>query len=136
MSFKILVVDDEDIVIQCCLRILENSAYQVEYAQSGQEALVKVENSRFDLIILDFMMPKMDGMEVLKRVKEMQPGIKVIMVTGLDQAETAMRARSLGVFDYLPKPFDPDDLKQAVERAVAQQSFPQNDTGASARQLA
>jgi CheY-like chemotaxis protein len=119
MGIRILVVDDEDIVIQCCLRILADSTYQVEYVRSGLEALQRVEASRFDLIILDFMMPKMDGMEVLRRVQEIQPGIKVIMVTGLDQAETAKRARNLGVFAYLPKPFDPDDLKNEVERAVA-----------------
>ena len=112
------MVDDEDIVIQCCLRILAESAYQVEYVQSGLEALKKVEESPFNLIILDFMMPKMDGMEVLRRVQQIQPGIKVIMVTGLDQAETAKRAKDLGVFAYLPKPFDPDDLKLAVENAV------------------
>jgi len=121
MSIRILVVDDEDIVIQCCLRILADSAYQVDYVQSGLEALERVEASNFDLIILDFMMPKMDGMEVLRRVQVIQPGIKVIMVTGLDQAETAQRAKDLGVFAYLPKPFDPDDLKLAVEKAVAKQ---------------
>ncbi|MCX7168846.1 MAG: response regulator [Proteobacteria bacterium] len=112
------MVDDEDIVIQCCRRILAESTYQVEYVQSGLEALKKVEESPFDLVILDFMMPKMDGMEVLRRVQQIQPGIKVIMVTGLDQAETAKRAKDLGVFAYLPKPFDPDDLKLAVENAV------------------
>lgn len=122
MSFRILVVDDEDIVIQCCLRILESSTYLVEFVRSGLEALEKVESAHYDLIILDFMMPKMDGMEVLKRVNAIQPGVKVIMVTGLDQAETAARARSLGVFDYLPKPFDPDELKLVVERAVGQQA--------------
>lgn len=122
MSIRILLVDDEDIVIECCLRILAESAYQVEYVQSGLEALKKVEESPFDLIILDFMMPKMDGMEVLRRVRQIQPGIKVIMVTGLDQSETARRAKDLGVFAYLPKPFDPDDLKQAVERAVTEPS--------------
>lgn len=112
------MVDDEDIVIQCCLRILAESAYKVEYVRSGLEALKKVEEFPFNLIILDFMMPKMDGMEVLRRVQQIRPGIKVIMVTGLDQAETAQRAKDLGVFAYLPKPFDPDDLKLAVESAV------------------
>ncbi|MFA7270514.1 MAG: response regulator [Sterolibacterium sp.] len=132
MSVRILVVDDEDIVIQCCLRILDNSAYQVEYARSGLDALKKIEESPFDLIILDFMMPKMDGMEVLRRVKQAQPSIEVIMITGLDQAETALRAKILGVFDYLPKPFDPDDLKLAVERAVEMRQPPQGNHKAAA----
>jgi len=69
MSARILVVDDEDIVIQCCLRILNGDAYQVEHVQRGLEAVRRIEESHFDLIILDFMMPKMDGMEVLKRVR-------------------------------------------------------------------
>jgi CheY-like chemotaxis protein len=120
MSARILVVDDEDIVIQCCLRILNGDAYQVEYVQSGLEAVKKIEASHFDLIILDFMMPKMDGMEVLKRAKEIQPGIKVIMITGLAQTQTAQRAKDLGAFAYLPKPFDPDDLRLMVERAMAE----------------
>jgi CheY-like chemotaxis protein len=120
MSARILVVDDEDIVIQCCLRILKEGNHQVEYVQSGLEAVKKIETSHFDLIILDFMMPKMDGMEVLKRVRETQPGIKVIMITGLDQTQTAQRAKALGAFAYLPKPFDPDDLRLMVERAMAE----------------
>ena len=122
MSIRILVVDDEEIVIQCCRRILADSAYHVEFVHSGVEALKKIEESSFDLMILDFMMPKMDGMEVLRHVKETQPGIKVIMVTGLDQADTAQRARNLGVFHYLPKPFDPDALRHAVESALAKQA--------------
>ena len=69
-------------------------------------------------MILDIMMPKMDGLEVLQRVKETHPDIDVIMVTGLSQIETAVQAMKLGAFDYLPKPFDPDELKLVVERAL------------------
>ena len=70
MSARILVVDDEEIVIRSCLRILGESGYEVEAVQSGADALRKVEESRYDVMILDIMMPKMDGMEVLQRVKE------------------------------------------------------------------
>ena len=118
MSARILVVDDEEIVIKSCLRILGEGAYQVEAAQSGLEALRKIEESHFDLMILDIMMPKMDGLEVLQRVKETHPDIDVIMVTGLSQIETAVRSMKLGAFDYLPKPFDPDKLILVVERAL------------------
>ncbi|MCX7176180.1 MAG: response regulator [Proteobacteria bacterium] len=119
MSVRILVVDDEDILIRCYRRILENSGYQVDYVNSGLDALKRIEASRFDLIILDYLMPEMNGMEVLRRITELQTDTKVIMVTGLDKIETQSRAKELGVFDYLPKPFDPDDLKRAVERALA-----------------
>jgi DNA-binding NtrC family response regulator len=90
----------------------------VEAVQSGEDALRKVEESQYDVMILDIMMPKMDGLEVLQRVKETHPDIDVIMVTGLSQIETAVRCMKLGAFDYLPKPFDPDELKLVVERAL------------------
>lgn len=118
MSARILVVDDEEIVIKSCLRILDDNAYQVEGAESGWEALKKIEDNHYDILILDIMMPRMDGLEVLQRVKETHPDIDVIMVTGLSQIETAVRSMKLGAFDYLPKPFDPDMLKLVVERAL------------------
>jgi DNA-binding NtrC family response regulator len=118
MSARILVVDDEEIVVRSCLRALGESDYQAEAVQSGAEALSKIEDNRYDVLVLDIMMPKMDGIEVLRRVKETHPDIEVIMITGLSQIETAVRAMKLGAFDYLSKPFDPDELKLAVERAL------------------
>lgn len=118
MNARILVVDDEEIVVRSCVRILAAGAYAVESAQGGLEALRKIEEGEFDILILDIMMPQMDGLQVLQRVKETHPDIDVIMVTGLSQIETAVRSMKLGAFDYLPKPFDPDELKQVVERAL------------------
>lgn len=118
MSARILVVDDEEIVIRSCLRILGDGDYEVEAVQSGWEALKRIDESHFDVVILDIMMPKMDGLEVLQRVKESHPDLEVVMVTGLSQIETAVKAMKLGAFDYLPKPFDPDELKLVVARAL------------------
>ena len=118
MSARILIVDDEEIVIRSCLRILSNGDYEVEAAQDGWEALRKIDENDYDVIILDIMMPKIDGMEVLQRVKETHPDVDVIMVTGHSQIETAVRSMKLGAFDYLPKPFDPDELELIVERAL------------------
>ena len=118
MSVRILVVDDEEIVIRSCVRILANQGYEVDSAGGGAEALRQLEQSHYDIMILDVMMPKMDGLEVLQRVKEMHPDIDVIMVTGLSQIETAVRAMKLGAFDYLSKPFDPDELQLVVSRAL------------------
>ena len=117
MSRKILIVDDEEIVLRSCLRILGDGDYEVEAIQDGLEALRKIEETHYDILILDIMMPKIDGLEVLQRVKEMHPDIDIIMITGLSQIKTAVRAMKLGAFDYLPKPFDPDELKLVVERA-------------------
>jgi len=69
-----------------------NGDYEVEAVQDGLEALRKIEASDYDVLILDIMMPKIDGLEVLRRVKEMHPGIDIIMITGLSQIETAVRA--------------------------------------------
>ncbi|HXW24825.1 MAG TPA: sigma-54 dependent transcriptional regulator [Xanthobacteraceae bacterium] len=117
MSARILIVDDEEIVIRSCLRILGGD-HQVEGVRDGVEALRRIGENHYDVLILDIMMPKMDGLEVLGRAKEAHPDLDVIMVTGLSQIETAVKAMKLGAFDYLAKPFDPDELKLVVERAL------------------
>jgi DNA-binding NtrC family response regulator len=118
MSARILVVDDEEIVIRSCLRILDGDDFQVEAVQDGREALRKVEENPYDVMILDIMMPNIDGLEVLRRVKETHPNVDVIMVTGLSQIDTAVQAMKLGAFDYISKPFEPDELKLVVQRAL------------------
>jgi DNA-binding NtrC family response regulator len=118
MKSRILVVDDEEIVITSCVRVLADGEHEVDAVRSGAEALQKIDEGRYDVIILDIMMPNVDGLEVLQRVKEAHPDIEIVMVTGLSQIETAVRSMKLGAFDYLPKPFDPDELKLVVERAL------------------
>lgn len=120
MTARILIVDDEEIVITSCRRILAGEGYQVDAATSGAAALELIAAAPFDLVILDLMMPKMDGMEVLRRVKQSHPAMRVVMVTGLAQNESARRAMELGAFAYLPKPFDPDELGGLVRRALAE----------------
>jgi DNA-binding NtrC family response regulator len=118
VSTRILIVDDEEIIIRSCKRILAGADYEIDAVQDGLEALRKVEETPYDLVILDIMMPKIDGLEVLRRVREGHPDIDVIMITGLSQIETAVKSMKLGAFDYLPKPFDPDALKLVVQRAL------------------
>ena len=119
MKRQILIADDEEIVIKSCLRILSGDEYQVDSACNGLEALTKVGKKDYDMLILDIKMPKMNGLEVLQRVKESHPDIDVIMVTGLNEIETAVKAMKLGAFDYLPKPFDPEEFELVVERALS-----------------
>jgi DNA-binding NtrC family response regulator len=116
MKGRILLVDDEEIVLRSCQRIL-GGTYDIDIAHNGLEALGKVNENRYDVLILDIKMPKMDGIEVLRRVKEARPDIDVIMVTGLHEIGTAVKAIKLGALDYLPKPFEPDELELAVARA-------------------
>jgi DNA-binding NtrC family response regulator len=118
MSARILIVDDEDVIIRSCVRILQDPRYIVDSARDGRSALKQIDEGAYDLVLLDIMMPGMDGMEVLAQVKERHPEVDVIMVTGLSQVQTAVKAMKLGAFDYLPKPFEPDELKHVVERAL------------------
>ncbi len=118
MSARVLVVDDEEVVLKSCARILAGGAFEVDTTTNGPDALRRVDEHHYDLIILDIMMPEMDGLEVLQRVKETHPDIDVVMITGLSQIDVAVRAMKLGALDYLPKPFDPDQLKLVLERAL------------------
>jgi len=117
MKGRILIVDDEEIVLRSCKRILQCEDYEIDLAQNGVSALEMVNEQTYDVMILDIMMPRMDGIEVLRRVKEARPEIDVIMITGLHDIGTAVHAMKLGALDYLPKPFEPDELKIIVERA-------------------
>ena len=131
MTARILVVDDEPIVVRSCQRILAGSAYVIDTARDGPEALGKIAAAPVDLVILDIKMPGMDGVEVLRHVKETHPDTEVIMVTGLSQIDTAVQCMKLGAFDYLPKPFDPEQLKTVVGRALERQRLLRDaaDTG-------
>jgi DNA-binding NtrC family response regulator len=125
---RILIVDDEEIVIRSCLRILGEGEYEIDAVRDGLEALRKVAERDYDVLILDIMMPKIGGLEVLRKVKEAHPDIEVIMVTGLSQAATAVDSMNAGAFDYLAKPFEPDELELMVERALAKRKLRQHDS--------
>ena len=120
---RILIVDDEEIVVRSCIRALEQPGRDLTAVHSGAEALQVVERSSFDAVVLDIMMPGIDGLEVLQRIKESHPAVEVVMVTGLSQIDTAVRSMKLGAFDYLPKPFDPDELRLVVDRALERRSM-------------
>jgi DNA-binding NtrC family response regulator len=127
MKGRILVADDEEIVIQSCLRVLSAGGFQVDAARDGLEALRAIDENGYDVLILDIKMPKMNGMEVLQRVKEAHPDIDVIMITGLHDIETAVQAMKLGAFDYLPKPFEPEELELVVARAFERRQLLQEN---------
>src|SRR5208282_1856180 len=110
-----------------CLRILEGNGYEIDVAHDGHDALRKVESNTYDVMILDIMMPNIDGLEVLRRVKETHPNVDVIMITGLSQIDTAVQAIKLGAFDYIPKPFEPDELKLVVQRALERRQLLQEN---------
>ena len=115
---KILVIDDDKVIQEGCNRILTGGGYDVETAFTGQEGFKKMEEETYDLVITDLKMPDISGMEVLKKIKNNDPDIGVIMITGYSTAETAVEAIKLGAFDYLPKPFTPDELISVVNKAI------------------
>jgi DNA-binding NtrC family response regulator len=119
----ILVVDDEMIVCESCKRILEEDGYEVETALSGKEAFEKMRQHPFDIVITDLKMPGIDGMEVLKTFRKEYPDTIVIMITGFSTVETAVEAMKLGAFDYIPKPFTPDEVSIVVKKAVEKKSL-------------
>ena len=122
-SAKILVVDDEEIVCLSCQRILTEEGYEVRTYLSGPEGLKLLSEEPFDLAIVDLKMPGMDGMEVLQAIKRDYPQVPVIMITGYATVETAVEAMKSGAFDYLPKPFTPDEVAVVVKKALEARSM-------------
>jgi len=116
---RILVVDDEDIVRASCSRTLSPEGYEVRLAKNGVEGLKMASEERFDLVLTDLKMPDMDGIEVLRIIKEKWPETAVIIVTGYQTVDTAVKAIKLGAYDYIEKPFTPDALISAVAEAMA-----------------
>jgi PAS domain S-box-containing protein len=115
---RILVVDDE-LGPRESLRMLLKGTYEIRTAESGPVALVELPKYRPDLVILDIKMPEMSGLEVLKRVKEIDPSVGVVMITAYASVETVKQALTYGAFEYLIKPFARHDLEDVVRRALA-----------------
>ncbi len=120
---KILVVDDELPVCKSVASALANENYAVDMALSGEEALRKEEENRYDIIVADLMMLGISGMDLLKLLKEKRPEIMVIMITGYPSIKTAVESIKLGAFDYLPKPFTPNELRTLISRALARKQL-------------
>ena len=115
---RILVVDDEPTVRQSCARIFAARGYDVETAATAQEGLERAARGYFDCALIDLKMPDRDGMELVRDARERRGNMAVVIITGYGAVDTAAEATRLGVSDYLCKPFEPDQIVDAVERAV------------------
>jgi DNA-binding NtrC family response regulator len=115
---QILVVDDEEVVRHCLVRTLAGDRCNVEAVVNGQEALQMMGRHAFDVVLLDLRMPGMDGMAVLRTMKEKWPESEVIIVTGDPAVESAKEAVTLGAYDYLAKPVGPDEIINAANGAM------------------
>ncbi|HEY6200739.1 MAG TPA: sigma-54 dependent transcriptional regulator [Candidatus Binatia bacterium] len=118
MSQPSLLVVDDEIGVRESIRLIFNKSLRLHEARSGEEALRKVKEETPDVILLDIMMPGSDGLETLRKIKEIHPDGQVIMLTALNTARTAFTAKETGAFDYVTKPFDVDELRLRVDRAL------------------
>ena len=116
---RILVVDDETPVREVLTEYFSTEGYAVESAGSGAEALSAVRGGRVDLVLLDVRMPGLDGVQVLRKIREFGSGVPVIMVTANEDVALAKETLKLGAFDYVAKPFDFDYLDRAVAAGLA-----------------
>ena len=116
---RVLVVDDEMGICQNVKKILSRKNYEVTKAFSAREALEKMAEGSFSLLISDIIMPEMNGLELLRLVKDQWPLTRVIMMTAYASTDTAVKAIRLGALDYIPKPFTPEELRSTVKKALS-----------------
>ncbi len=118
MSNKLLFIDDEDIVLKSSRRIFAGSGYEIDTAASGDEGLEMARAGNYDVVVTDLKMPGLGGMEVLRALRKEKPDVVVVIFTGYANVETAREALKNGAFDYVPKPFTPEELRSVVANAL------------------
>jgi len=115
---KILIVDDELIMRESLAGWLERDGHDVDTAASGEEALYKCKDRRFDILLVDIKMEGMSGLDVLKQIKGSDPDVAVVMITAYGSIPSAIEAMKNGAYDYLLKPFDPNELGVIIEKII------------------
>jgi len=120
---RVLVVDDEEIVRESLGGWLQEDGFQVSSAPEGRTAVEMMKRDRWNVMLVDLKMPGMDGLQVLEEARKLQPEAAIIMMTAYATVDTAVTAMKLGAFDYLVKPFDPEELSLLMQKVVAQQSL-------------
>ncbi|MEJ2626969.1 MAG: response regulator [bacterium] len=115
---KILIIDDDESMRDSCTQVLKKTEYTISTAENGEKGLSQAKDFKPDIILLDLKMPGMSGTEVLKRLKELDPRIIIIIITGYATVESAVDSMKQGVYEYLPKPFTPDELRKIVQHGL------------------
>ena len=115
---SLLIVDDEHNIRLTLSRALETLKVDIDTAANGEEALAKLKEKEFTLILLDLRMPGMTGMEVLQKLREIRPDIRVIIMTAYGTIESAVEAMKLGAVDFIQKPFVPAEIRELVSRVM------------------
>ena len=113
---RVFVIDDDDVMLLSCRRILEKDGYNVETFESGVKGLDRVAEVRPQLILVDLKMPELDGLQVIGRLRQLDPDLVIAVITGYATIATAVDAMKAGAYDFLPKPFTPDELRLVARR--------------------
>ena len=117
-NIKILIVDDETITLMNLVRVMEKEGYEVVGVSSGPNALKILEEKEFDAVLTDLKMEEVDGIQILKRCKELYPNTEVIMITGYATIEGVVSAMKNGAFHYLAKPLELDEVIKVAKEAI------------------
>ena len=117
---RILVVDDEPDIVAMLTKYFTDAGYSVDAASHGGDALIAVSQYRPDVVLLDVLMEGLNGVQVLERIRALDPAIRVIMISGSGDSTLRPRAMAMGAFAYVPKPLSLSDLHRAVSAALAQ----------------
>lgn len=123
MKPKILIVDDEPDICKALKFLLKREGYDVASVNSGEEAIERLESDSFDVVLTDLKMGKFDGMDVLKKAKELNPDVQVIMMTAFASIESAVEAMKMGASDYISKPFLNEEIKLIVKKVLEQRKI-------------
>lgn len=115
---NVLIVDDEKNIRMTLVQALETLDLETDTAVNGEEALQKLGGTEFTLVLLDLKMPGMDGMEMLRRLRQTRKDIKVIIITAYGSVESAVEAMKLGAVDFLQKPFSPQDVRDLISQVL------------------
>ena len=120
---RILIVDDEEIVRESLSAWLEKDGYTLATAPDGETALERIRGERWSILLVDLKMPGIDGLQVLEQARTLQPEAASVIMTAYATVDTAVEAMKLGAYDYLVKPFDPEELSLMIQKIVAQQAL-------------
>ena len=120
---RILIVDDEEIVRESLSAWLEKDGYTLATAPDGETALDRIRNERWSILLVDLKMPGIDGLRVLEQARTLQPEAAAVIMTAYATVDTAVEAMKLGAYDYLVKPFDPEELSLMIQKIVTQQAL-------------
>ena len=116
---NILVIDDELVMCEFLRDLLEDRGYAVNFVLSGNEGVKAFQQGSYDAVVCDLKMPDMDGIQVLERIRELDPDSVIIVITGYPSFETVQSALRLGAYDYITKPFNIEEISFVIKRAIA-----------------